>query len=335
MKGIVVKQVNGQPVLSWEEVLDVTFGPEEVLVEVQATAVNRADLLQARGGYPPPPGASQILGLEMAGVINAVGEAVEGWKPGDRVCALLPGGGYAEQVAVPAGMLLRLPDKWDFVQGAAVPEVWYTAYVNLFLEGDLKPGETILIHAGASGVGTAAIQLARITGAKVFVTAGRADKLSACHDLGADLAINYKEADFLEEVLAASDGQGVDLILDPVGGAYLERNIKALRPFGRLVNIGLLSGGRGELDMALLLRQRLHIIGSTLRNRPPAEKIQITRQFEAGFWHLFRTGELKPIIDRVFPIQEAQAAHAYVAQDANIGKVVLSLQTDSPNGLQG
>lgn len=325
MKGIVVTQAGGQPVLEWKDVLDVTFGPDEVLVDVRATAVNRADLLQARGGYPPPPGVSQILGLEMAGVVNAVGESVEGWQPGDRVCALLPGGGYAEQVAVPAGMLLRLPDEWSFVQGTAVPEVWYTAYVNLFLEGDLKPGETVLIHAGASGVGTAAIQLARITGATVFVTAGRDDKLAACRDLGASVTINYKEQDFLEMVLAATNGQGVDLILDPVGGEYLGRNIRALRPFGRLVNIGLLSGGRGELDLTLVLRNRLHIIGSTLRNRSPAEKIQITRQFESGFWHLFRTGELKPIVDRVFPIQEAQAAHDYVAQDENIGKVVLEI----------
>lgn len=323
MKGIVVNQVEGKPVLVWQEVLDVTFGGDEVLVDVRATAVNRADLIQAQGGYPPPPGASQILGLEMAGVINAVGELVEGWKPGDRVCALLPGGGYAEQVAVPAGMLLRLPDEWDFVQGTAVPEVWYTAYVNLFLEGDLKPGETVLIHAGASGVGTAAIQLARITNAAIFVTAGRADKLTVCRELGATLAINYKEQDFLEAVLAATDNQGVDLIIDPVGGAYLDRNIRALRRFGRLVNIGLLSGGRGELDMGRVLSNRLHIVGSTLRNRPPSEKIQITRQFESGFWHLFRTGELKPIIDRVFPIQEAQAAHEYVARDENIGKVVL------------
>lgn len=325
MKGIVVTQAGGQPVLEWKDVLDVTFGPDEVLVDVRATAVNRADLLQARGGYPPPPGVSQILGLEMAGVVNAMGESVEGWQPGDRVCALLPGGGYAEQVAVPAGMLLRLPDEWSFVQGTAVPEVWYTAYVNLFLEGDLKPGETVLIHAGASGVGTAAIQLARITGATVFVTAGRDDKLAACRDLGASVTINYKEQDFLEMVLAATNGQGVDLILDPVGGEYLGRNIRALRPFGRLVNIGLLSGGRGELDLALVLRNRLHIIGSTLRNRSPAEKIQITRQFESGFWHLFRTGELKPIVDRVFPIQEAQAAHDYVARDENIGKVVLEI----------
>jgi putative PIG3 family NAD(P)H quinone oxidoreductase len=304
---------------------DVTFGPDELLVDVEATAVNRADLLQARGGYPPPPGASDILGLEMAGVVTAVGANVAGWQVGDRVCALLPGGGYAEQVAVPAQMALRLPETWSFVAGTAVPEVWYTAFVNLFLEGDLKAGETVLIHAGASGVGTACIQLTQISGATAFVTAGNEEKLRRCRELGAKLAINYKAEDFLEKVLAATNGEGVDLIIDPVGGAYLARNVKALRPFGRLVNIGLLSGGQGDLDMGRVLRNRLRLVGSTLRNRPLAEKIEITRQFESRFWHLFITGKLQPIVDTVFPIQEAQRAHEYVAQDKNVGKVVLEV----------
>lgn len=326
MKGIVVKQAADGPQLVWEAVPDLTFGADEVLVDVRATAVNRADLLQASGGYPPPPGASEILGLEMAGVIVATGEDVEGWQPGDRVCALLPGGGYAEQVAVPAQMLLRLPEEWTFAQGTAVPEVWYTAFVNLFIEGDLQKGEIVLIHAGASGVGTAAIQLARMVDATVFVTAGREDKLTRCRDLGAELAIHYKEQDFLEKVLGATNGEGVDLILDPVGGNYLDANVKALRRFGRLVNIGLLSGSHGHMDMSRLLRNRLRIVGSTLRNRPPSEKIQITKQFESGFWHLFASGDLMPVIDRTFPIQQAQAAHAYVAQDQNIGKVILTLE---------
>lgn len=325
MKGIVVQQKEGEILLTWADVPDVTFGPDELLVAVKATAVNRADLLQARGGYPPPPGASDILGLEMAGVVTAVGDHVAGWQVGDRVCALLPGGGYAEQVAVPAQMALRLPEKWGFVQGTAVPEVWYTAFVNLFLEGDLKAGETVLIHAGASGVGTACIQLAQISGATAFVTAGNEEKLRRCRELGAKLAINYKAEDFLEKVLAATNGEGVDLIIDPVGGAYLARNMRALRPFGRLVNIGLLSGGLGELDMGRVLRHRLRLVGSTLRNRPLAEKIEITRQFESRFWHLFTTGELQPIVDTVFPIQEAQQAHEYVAQDKNVGKVVLEV----------
>jgi putative PIG3 family NAD(P)H quinone oxidoreductase len=325
MKAIVVKADKQHPVLVWEKVPDITYGPDEVLVNVQATAVNRADLLQARGGYNPPAEASEILGLEMAGIIAAVGEDVAEWQVGDRVCALLPGGGYAEQVAVPAGMLLKLPKAWTFAQGAAVPEVWYTAYVNLFLEGDLVAGETVLIHAGASGVGTAAIQLANAAEATVFVTAGSDEKLLACRKLGAELAINYKLEDFLEKVLAATQDQGVDLILDPVGGGYLDKNIRALKRFGRLVNIGLLGGSHGEMNMGLVLGKRLRLIGSTLRSRPPAEKIKITEQFQSGFWPLLRSGELKPIIDMQFPIEQAQEAHAYVAQNKNIGKVILTV----------
>lgn len=330
MKAIVVTHENEEPHLVWQEVPDIEYGPDEVLVAVRATAVNRLDLLQARGLYPPPPGSSEILGVEMAGVITAVGSDVEDWQPGDRVCALLAGGGYAEKVAVPGQMCLPLPDDWTFAMGTAVPEVWYTAFVNLFLEGDLKTGETVLIHAGASGVGTAAIQLARNVDATVFITAGREDKLKRCRELGADLTINYKENDFLEKVLDATDGKGVDVIIDPVGGDYLDKNIKALNQFGRLVNIGLLSGGQAKVDMSPILRKRLHIMGSTLRSRPPSEKIQITQQFESGFWHLFKSGELQPIIDKVFPIQEAQQAHEYVSQNLNIGKVILSISEETP-----
>lgn len=326
MKAIVVKGDKQNPVLSWETVPDVACGPDEVLVDVWATAVNRADLLQARGGYDPPAGASEILGLEMAGTIAAVGEDVEEWQVGDRVCALLPGGGYAEQVAVPAGMLLKLPRTWSFAMGTAVPEVWYTAYVNLFLEGDLVAGETVLIHAGASGVGTAAIQLANAAQATVYVTAGSDEKLLICRKLGAELTINYKQDDFLARVLAATQDQGVDLILDPVGGSYLDRNVRALKRFGRLVNIGQLGGTHGEMNMGLLLGKRLHIIGSTLRARSPAEKIKITEQFQTGYWPLLRSGELKPIVDTIFPIEQAQEAHAYVAQNKNVGKVILAVK---------
>ena len=250
-------------------------------MDVRAAAVNRADLWQARGHYPPPFGASAILGLEMAGVVREVGAAVQTFGTGDRVCALLPGGGYAEQVTVPAGMLLRLPADWSFAQGAAVPEVWYTAYINLFDEGALKAGETVLIHAGASGVGTAAIQLAVDAGARAFATAGSEEKVARCRELGAALAVNYKEADFVAEVMAATNGEGVDVILDPVGGGYLARNVSLLKPFGRLVNIANLGGSKGELDMGRVLGRRLRIIGSTLRGRPVAEKIAITRKFEA------------------------------------------------------
>jgi putative PIG3 family NAD(P)H quinone oxidoreductase len=296
-----------------------------VLVDVRATAVNRADLSQARGHYPPPPGASEILGLEMAGVIREVGSEVVGWKIGDRVCALLSGGGYAEQAAVPYQMLLRLPDDWSFAQGAAVPEVWLTAFVNLFLEGNLQPGETVLIHAGASGVGTAAIQLAVAVGARAFVTAGSDEKLARCRALGAALVVNYKTEDFLEKVLAATKNEGVDVILDSVGGPYLGQNIQALRLFGRLINIGLLGGAEGALNMGLVLGKRLRIVGSLLRPRPLAEKIAITRQFEQRFWPRLTCNELRPVIDRTFPITEAQAAYEYVLQNKNIGKVILTI----------
>ncbi len=323
MKGIVVYADAAEPRLVWEEVEDPVMGAGEVLVRVGASAVNRADLLQARGGYAPPPGAPEILGLEMAGDVLAVGSGVAGWQPGDRVCALLPGGGYAERAVVPQGMLLRLPDGWTYAQGAAVPEAWYTAFVNLFLEGDLQAGERVLIHAGASGVGTAAIQLARAAGAEVYATAGTAEKAQRCRALGAVLAIPYKEHDFLDVMQRATDGEGVDLILDPVGAAYLPRNLALLRSKGRLVSIGLLSGGGAALDMGLLLGKRLRLIGSTLRSRPLAEKIAITEQFRARFWPMLAAGELSPIIDCTFPMPQAQAAHAYVRQNRNTGKVIL------------
>ena len=324
MKAISVRGDKDSPLLMWADAPEPPFGPDEVLVEVRATAVNRADLSQARGNYAPPPGASDILGLEMAGVIREVGAGVTGWRPGDRVCALLPGGGYSEWVAVPAGMLLRLPDQWTFAQGAAVPEVWYTAYINLFDEGQLKAGETALIHAGASGVGTAAIQLAVAAGARAIATAGSEAKVAFCRKLGA-IGVNYKEQDFLAEVKRETDGQGVDVILDPVGGSYLSRNIEALRHFGRLVNIGLLGGTKGELNMGQVLGKRLAIVGSTLRGRPPAEKIAITRRFEVEVWPKLLDGRLRPVIDTTFSIADAQAAHEYVRANRNIGKVILEV----------
>ncbi len=328
MYAIVVEGEARDPQLVWREVPPITPGPGEVLVDVVATAVNRADLAQARGQYPPPPGASEILGLEMAGVIAQVGADVSGWQVGESVCALLAGGGYAERVVVPAGMLLRPPTDWPLIHAAAAPEVWYTAYINLFLEGGLTAGESVLIHAGASGVGTAAIQLAHAAGAQVLATAGTKAKLARCRALGADEAIHYKEQDFLAVVLDATEGQGVDLILDPVGGAYLERNVAALRHRGRLVNIGLLGGVMGELNLALVLRRHLRIIGSTLRSRPLAEKVAITRQFEKDVWPRLTSGELQLVIDRIFPIQATQAAHAYVRGNHNIGKVLLQVREE-------
>jgi putative PIG3 family NAD(P)H quinone oxidoreductase len=325
MKAIVVNNPDQEPILSWEDVPDVIHRPEEVLVDIKATAVNRADLLQAQGVYPPPRGESEILGLEMCGVITAVGDAAEGWQVGDRVLGLLAGGGYAQQVAVHPRMLIRLPDSWSFVEGAAIPEVWLTAFSNLFLEGALQSGEKVVIHAGGSGVGTAGIQLACAAGAAVYVTAGTKAKLEKCRELGASLAVNYKEQDFFKAVMDKSEGEGVDLILDPVGAAYLTQNLNLLRENGRLVNIGLLGGMTTEINLGTLLGKGLRIIGTRLRARPLAEKIRITREFEARFWPMLEEGKLRPVVDKVFPIEEAQAAHRHVRQNLNIGKVVLEM----------
>ena len=321
MKGIVVNNDGEKPQLLWTDVPDVEPTADEVLVNIKASAVNRADLMQASGSYPPPPGASPLLGLEMAGEIAAVGANVSGWQVGDRVCALLPGGGYAEQINVPAGMLMRIPDDWSFDMAAAVPEVWLTAFVNLFLEGTLQAGESALIHAAGSGVGTAAIQLAKASGAQAYATAGSDHKLAFCKELGADLIVNRKTQDFQQVISEKTDG--VDMVLCPVGANYLEQNLAVLRPFGRLVLIGLLSGVKSDINLVPVLMKRLKIIGSTLRARPLEEKIAITQQFEQRFWPQLRSGSLRPIIDTTFAMQDAGAAHVHVAADKNIGKVIL------------
>ena len=325
MKAIVAKMEKDKSRLVWEEVPDIVPEPEQVLVDIKATAVNRADLLQAMGLYPPPPGESDVLGLEMAGVISAIGDQAEGWSMGDRVMGLLSGGGYAQQVAIHPQMLLQLPDSWSFVQGAAVPEVWLTAFSNLFLEGDLASGQRVMIHAGGSGVGTAGIQMAREAGAVVYVTAGSAAKLDRCRELGASLAINYQEQDFVAAVRDATQGQGVDLILDPVGGAYLNQNLDLLEENGRLINIGLLGGSAAELNLGAVLGKSLRIIGTRLRSRPLAQKIKITRLFADRFWPLLESGRLQPVVDTVFSIAESQAAHDYVRQNRNTGKVILEI----------
>lgn len=325
MKAIVVEPGDHAPRLAWQKAPDPVMGPEEVLVAVRATAVNRADLMQARGLYPPPPGASQILGLEIAGVITATGAAVEGWKAGDRVLGLVDGGGYAERAAVHPGLLLRLPEDWSFAQGAAIPEVWLTAFLNLFIEGGLAAGQAVLIHAGASGVGTAAIQMAREAGAVVFATAGSEPKRDTCRELGASLAIDYRNRDFAAEIMDHTSGKGVDLILDPVGGAHLGRNLSVLTPGGRLVLIGLMGGSRSEIDLGLVLGKSLRLIGSRLRHRPVSEKARITRAFAERCWPLLVAGRLRPVIDRVFAIPQAEAAHAYVRENRTIGKVVLEI----------
>lgn len=325
MKAIVVHAGEPAPRLSWEPVADPDPGKGEVLVEVRATAVNRADLQQARGLYPPPPGVTGILGLEMCGVVRALGPGAYGWAPGDRVMGLLAGGGYAETVAVHEGLLMRLPDGWSFRQGAAVPEAWLTAFLNLFLEGGLSEGQSVLVHAGASGVGTAAIQLAREAGALVFATAGSAAKLDACRELGAAAAVDYKAGDFVAEIRAATGGRGVDVVLDPVGASYLKGNLETLAVGGRLVHIGLMGGSRAELDLGVLMGKSLRLIGSRLRPRPLTEKLDLVRCFAERFLALLAAGRLRPVIDRVFPIAAAEAAHAYVRENRNIGKVVLEM----------
>ncbi|MEZ4865357.1 MAG: NAD(P)H-quinone oxidoreductase [Caldilineaceae bacterium] len=326
MQAITIDTTQADRPLRWTESPDPTYGPDEVLVQVHATALNRADLAQRAGHYPPPPGASEILGLEMAGAIAAVGANVQGWQVGDRVCALLPGGGYAEQVTVPQGMLMPIPAAWDYLTAAGLPEVYLTAFVNLFMEAALQPGETVLVHGGASGVGTAAIQLLKASGNPILVTAGTAEKCAACTELGADLAINYRETDFVEAVRTFTAGQGVDVIMDMVGADYLARNLGLLKLKGRLVFIATLSGAQSEIDLRLLMGKRLRLIGSVLRSRALAEKIAIKENFMARFWPQLEAGAIKPIVDTVYPIDQANAAQTQMAENQNIGKIVLRVR---------
>lgn len=326
MKAITIQTGQENNPLIWQEVPAPIYGDDEVLVDIYATALNRADLLQREGNYPPPPGASDILGLEMAGRISAVGTNVTGWQVGDRVCALLPGGGYAEQTNVPHQMLMPIPDNWSYEQAAAVPEVFYTAFVNLFMEAGLQKGETVLIHGGASGVGTAGIQLAREAGCHVLVTAGTDEKIARCTELGAELALNYKKEDFAERVLAQTNGEGVDVILDMVGAAYLEHNLRLLKLRGRLVFIATLSGAKTEINLATLLGRRLRLIGSVLRSRSLAEKIEIKQRFIDRFWLMFIDGTIQPVIDSVYPIEQANEAHQRMASNKNIGKIILKVR---------
>jgi len=325
MKAILIKG-DGSGDLSWGEAPAPSAGPNDVTVDVHATAVNRADLLQRRGFYPPPPGESEILGLEAAGVVASVGVKVTKVKVGDRVCCLLAGGGYAEQIVVNEAMALAIPAGLDFVQAAAIPEAFYTAFVNIVQEASLAAGERVLIHAGASGVGTAAIQLVKARGAVAYVTAGSADKLARCAALGADASINYKEERFSERVAALTEGQGVDVILDCIGGSYLEDNVASLRSRGRLVIIGLMGGTKAEVNLGLLVSRRLRVLGSVLRTRSLAEKVAITDAFRAEVMPLFASGACRPIVDAVHPIADAAAAHEYVAANKNFGKVVLQIR---------
>lgn len=314
--------------LVWQETPDPAYGADDVLVDVHATALNRADLLQRAGGYPPPPGAPDILGLEMAGVVAAVGSHVRPWQVGDRVCALLGGGGYAERVAVHQSQLIAIPPEWSFEEAAALPEVYLTAFVNLFMEARLQPGEIVLVHGGASGVGTAAIQLLHHLGHKVIATAGSDEKVAACRQLGADLAINYHNEDFAEAVRAFTQSQGVDVILDMVGASYYERNFDLLKVRGRIVFIATLGGNQVNLDIGKLMRKRARLIGSVLRPRSLEEKREIKDSFMNRCWPLIQRGVIRPVIDTVLPITEANAAHQRMANNENIGKIVLRVRKE-------
>jgi len=324
LKAIAVKSTSKEINLVWDEVPEPAIADDEVLLEIKATAVNRADLLQASGHYPPPPGASHTLGLEAAGVITAVGNKVTDFKVGQRVCALLSGGGYAERVAVPAKMLLELPAEMSFETAATIPEAWITAYLSLFLEAKLQPAERVLIHAGASGVGTAAIQLAVAASAQVFATAGSASKLEKCKELGAFAAWNYQDSGFEHEITTHFAMNGVDVVLDPVGANYLPMHMNLMNERGRLVIIGLMGGKESQINLAQILKKQLFIKGSTLRNKTIAEKIRITDSFKREVWNSF-SERYEAVIDKSFQIAEAQAAHQYVKENRNIGKVVLKV----------
>ncbi len=324
MHAITIPQPGGPEALVWAEVPDPVPGSGEVLVEVVASAVNRADVVQRQGFYDPPPGASPYPGLECSGRIAALGPGVSGWAVGDEVCALLAGGGYAEKVCVPAGQLLPVPEGLDLVTAAGLPEVTATVWSNVFMVAHLRPGETLLVHGGGSGIGTMAVQLAKAVGARVAVTAGSRDKLERCRELGADILIDYREQDFVEELAKVTGGVGADVILDIVGAKYLARNVDALAVNGRLVIIGLQGGRKAELDLGALLTKRAAVLGTSLRGRPLAEKAAIVAAVREHVWPLIAGGRVRPVVDRTLPLREAAEAHRILEESTHVGKVLLT-----------
>ncbi|WP_406349057.1 NAD(P)H-quinone oxidoreductase [Streptomyces sp. NBC_01597] len=323
MHAITIPEPGGPEVLVWDEVPDPVAGEGEVLVEVVAGAVNRADIMQRQGFYDPPPGASPYPGLECSGRIVEIGPGVSGWSVGDEVCALLAGGGYAEKVAIPAGQLLPVPQGVDLKQAAALPEVVCTVWSNVFMVAHLRPGETLLVHGGSSGIGTMAIQLAKAVGAKVAVTAGTKEKLERCAELGADILINYREQDFVAEVKKATGGAGADVILDNMGAKYLDRNVQTLAVNGRLAVIGLQGGVKGELNLGALLSKRAAVSATSLRARPLSEKASIVAAVREHVWPLLEGGHVRPVVDRELPMSDAAAAHRVVEESGHVGKVLL------------
>ncbi|KAA2262166.1 NAD(P)H-quinone oxidoreductase [Solihabitans fulvus] len=326
MHAIIVSEPGGPEVLQWAERPDPVAGQGEVLLDIAATAVNRADLLQRQGLYPPPPGASDVIGLECSGTIAALGPGVTGWRVGDEVCALLAGGGYAERVAVPAAQLLPVPAGVDLVSAAALPEVACTVWSNVVMLAGLGAGDVFLVHGGAGGIGTHAIQLGKALGATVAVTAGSAERLARCRELGADLAVNYRDQDFVAELRQATDGHGADVVLDNMGGSYLDRNVDALATGGRLTVIGMQGGRKGELDLAKLMAKRASVSATSLRPRPvdgPGGKAEIIADVRARLWPLVEVGAVRPIVHDVRDIRDIGSAHRDLADGDVFGKLVL------------
>ncbi|WP_116200756.1 NAD(P)H-quinone oxidoreductase [Amycolatopsis circi] len=325
MHAITIREPGAPDVLEWTEVPDPEPGPGEVLLDVTASAVNRADLLQRQGNYPPPPGASDILGLECSGTIAELGEGVEGWQVGDEVCALLAGGGYAERVAVPAGQLLPVPAEVETVAAAGLPEVACTVWANVVMHAGLGEGQVLLVHGGAGGIGTHAIQVGKALGATVAVTAGSPERLERCRQLGADLTINYKEQDFVEVLRAET--KGADVILDNMGAKYLERNVDALAADGRLVIIGMQGGIKGELNIGKLLGKRASVFAAGLRSRPLDQKAAIVADVRNRLWPLVEQGSVRPIVGHVVPMAEAASAHRMLEEGSIFGKVLLAAKS--------
>ena len=325
MRAVIADGAGGPEVLSVAELPDPEPGPGEVVLAVVAAGLNRADLLQRQGFYPPPPGASDVIGMECSGTVAAVGEGVTGWSVGDPACALLAGGGYAERVAVPAGQLMPVPEGVDLVTAAALPEVAATVWSNVFMIAGLKPRDTLLVHGGAGGIGTFAIQLAHQLGARVLTTAGTEEKRAACLALGADVAIDYRGQDFVEVVAESTGERGADVILDNMGAKYLDRNLDALAIEGRLVIIGMQGGTRAELDINKLLRKRGAIIATTLRSRPAEEKSAICASVVEHVWPLVAEGLVLPVVHGTMPLSEVAAAHALMESGEHSGKILLTL----------
>lgn len=323
MRAIIQKE-NSQEVYigSYE---DPIIGEDDLLIEVKATALNRGDLAQKKGLYPPPAGASPILGLEMAGIVIRVGNKVKKWVPGDRVFSILPGGGYAEQVSLPSSLAMRIPENLTFTEAAAIPEVFLTAFLNMHMIGELKEKESVLIHAGAGGVGTAAIQLAHVAGAKSIVTAGSQEKLNICDSLGADVLVNYKEENFEEIALKNTNNLGVQMILDFIGASYWDKNLNSLALEGRWILLGVLGGVETMVDLRKVLRKHAKIIGSTLRGRPDEFKAELIQKFSTYALPLFKDGKLKPVIDSVYSWNNVNEAHHHMEQNKNIGKIILEI----------